>query len=65
LSILLSTQVKKGPKAKIKKQGYTVSQGRVKQKPHAGGKSKIPGKLKRIKNISHHTVHHKISTQKQ
>ena len=57
------TSKKKGPKAKIKKQGYTVSQGRVKQKPHTGGKSKIPGKLKRKGENKQHSPPHSITTK--
>jgi len=59
LSILLSPQVKKGPKTKIKKQGYTVSQGRVKQNHIQEGKAKFPEnsrERKRITNIPHHIV---------
>jgi len=54
---------KKGPKAKIKKQGYTVSQGRVKQKPHTGGKSKIPGKLKGKEENNQNSPPHSITTK--
>ena len=57
------TSKKKGPKAKIKKQGYTVSQGRVKQKPHTGGKSKIPGKLKGKEENNQNSPPHSIITK--